>query len=169
MSSIIARLVRESPDSPPVLSAVGASSVNQALKAFAVARNYVSQDNINLTAVICKTPQEDVRDVILIKLEVTKEGAEKDLGGAITMKASAKSRPHALAGAIAGNIRDNKIPAVTAIGKGAVFRVACAAALAITYLEKENVSARVYTKFIEVDFDNGTKASALQVNFLLTA
>lgn len=165
IAAIIARMVRSEEEQPPVLSAVGASSVNQAVKAIAIARTYVSSDNISLVVEAERKPQEDVRDVIVLTIEkkVIDENTETPVETYTEMKASAKSIPTALAGAIAANIREDKIPRITAIGKGAVFRAICAVSIARRYMKKEDVDLHFFPKFIEVDFDNGTKANALQI------
>lgn len=155
----IARTTRES--GPPILSAVGPASVNQAVKAIAVARSYLESDGIDLVVEISRKPQNDIKDVIefsLIKVPINAAptGEFQDL------KSAAKSMTKSLGGAIANNVRENKIPRITAIGQKPVFRAVTSIVQARTYLSKDGVDIRAAPKFIEVTFENGQEGNAIQ-------
>ncbi|MBM3130409.1 MAG: stage V sporulation protein S [Chloroflexi bacterium] len=68
-----------------------------------------------------------------------------------TIKVSAKSRSTAVAGAIAGVIREHKHAEVQAIGAGAVNQAIKAIAIARGYLERDGLDIACVPLFVEVD------------------
>lgn len=69
------------------------------------------------------------------------------------IKVSAKSRSTAVAGAIAGVIREHRWAEVQAIGAGAVNQAVKALAIARGYLERDNIDIVFLPYFTEVDID----------------
>ncbi len=80
-----------------------------------------------------------------------------------TIKVSAKSRSTAVAGAIAGVIRENKHAEVQAIGAGAVNQAIKAVAIARGYLEQDGLDIFVIPTFAEVDI-NGEERTAVKLS-----
>ncbi len=80
-----------------------------------------------------------------------------------TIKVSAKSRSTAVAGAIAGVIRENKHADVQAIGAGAVNQAIKAVAIARGYLEQDGLDIYVVPTFAEVDI-NGEERTAVKLS-----
>jgi stage V sporulation protein S len=78
------------------------------------------------------------------------------------IKVSAKSRSTAVAGAIAGVIRENKHAEVQAIGAGAVNQAIKACAIARGYLEQDGLDIYVIPTFAEVDI-NGEERTAIKL------
>lgn len=78
------------------------------------------------------------------------------------IKVSATSRTAAVAGAIAGVIREMNRAEVQAIGAGAVNQALKAIAIARGYLLEENVDIVCIPSFVEVDID-GHERTALRV------
>ena len=70
------------------------------------------------------------------------------------LKVSAKSRPSAVAGAIAGVVRENGRAEVQAIGAGATNQAIKAIAIAREYLLDTNIDAICIPAFIDVMIDN---------------
>ena len=70
------------------------------------------------------------------------------------IKVSAHSRSTAVAGAIAGVIREHKHAEVQAIGAGAVNQAIKATAIARGYLELDGISICCVPYFIEIEIDN---------------
>ena len=68
-----------------------------------------------------------------------------------TIKVSAKSRSTAVAGAIAGVIREHRHAEVQAIGAGAVNQAVKAIAIARGYLERDGLDISCAPTFVEVD------------------
>ena len=69
------------------------------------------------------------------------------------IKVSANSRTSAVAGAIAGVIREHKHAEVQAIGAGAVNQSIKALVLAKNYLHSEGVQIACVPEFVEIDID----------------
>ena len=70
------------------------------------------------------------------------------------LKVSARSRPSAVAGAIAGVVRENGRAEVQAIGAGATNQAVKAVAIARDYLRETEIEAVCLPAFIDVTIDN---------------
>ncbi len=79
--------------------------------------------------------------------------SEEYNGSADVIKVSAKSRSTAVAGAIAGVIRERGTAEVQAIGAGAVNQAVKALAIARGYLERDSLDIVFLPYFTEVDID----------------
>jgi stage V sporulation protein S len=79
-----------------------------------------------------------------------------------TIKVSAKSRSTAVAGAIAGVIREHKHAEVQAIGAGAVNQAIKAIAIARGYLERDGLDIACIPTFVEVDV-SGEERTAVKM------
>ncbi|MBI3740987.1 MAG: stage V sporulation protein S [Chloroflexi bacterium] len=78
-----------------------------------------------------------------------------------TIKVSAKSRSTAVAGAIAGVIREQKNAQVQAIGAGAVNQAIKAIAIARGYLQNDGLDIWCAPMFVEVDV-SGEERTAIR-------
>jgi stage V sporulation protein S len=79
-----------------------------------------------------------------------------------TIKVSAKSRSTAVAGAIAGVIREHKRADVQAIGAGAVNQAVKAIAIAHGYLQQDGLDIVCIPTFVEVDV-SGEERTAVKL------
>lgn len=70
------------------------------------------------------------------------------------IKVSANSRTSAVAGAIAGMIREHKHAEVQAIGAGAVNQAVKALVLAVGYLNSDGIRVVCVPEFVEVTIDD---------------
>jgi stage V sporulation protein S len=70
------------------------------------------------------------------------------------LKVSTRSRPSAVAGAIAGVIRDSGVAEVQSIGAGATNQAIKAVAIARSYLSEEGVDIVCTPSFIDVSIDD---------------
>ena len=77
-------------------------------------------------------------------------------------KVSSKSRPGAVAGAIAGTIRTGKRVEAHAIGAGAVYRAIKAAVLARLFLAEDGIDVICLPEFIEVEIE-GLERTAIKI------
>ncbi len=75
------------------------------------------------------------------------------------IKVKANSRTAAVAGAIAGIIRDNKHAEMQAIGAGAVNQAVKALVLARGYLQEEGNDIVCSPEFIDVEFEDKTRTA----------
>ena len=78
---------------------------------------------------------------------------EENLSGPDVIKVSAKSRSTAVAGAIAGVIREHHYAEVQAIGAGAVNQAVKALAIARGYLSRDEIDVVFTPYFTEVNID----------------
>ncbi len=76
-----------------------------------------------------------------------------------TIKVSATSRTSAVAGAIAGVIREHKRADVQAIGAGAVNQAVKALALAATYLKGDNIIIACIPEFVDVEIEDKVRTA----------
>jgi stage V sporulation protein S len=75
------------------------------------------------------------------------------------IKVKANSRTAAVAGAIAGVIREHKHAEVQAIGAGAVNQAVKAMVLAKGYLEEEGVHIVAVPEFVDVEIDGKVRTA----------
>lgn len=78
-----------------------------------------------------------------------------------TVKVSANSVPKAVAGAIAGIIRDGESAEIHTVGAGAVNQAAKAIAVAVGFMKEENTDIVCVPEFIETEI-NGEPRTALR-------
>lgn len=81
-------------------------------------------------------------------------GAAAERHTAEVLKVSTRSRPSAVAGAIAGVIRDSGMAEVQSIGAGATNQAIKAVAIARSYLSEEGVDIVCTPSFIDVSIDD---------------
>jgi stage V sporulation protein S len=79
------------------------------------------------------------------------------------IKVAARSRSTAVAGAIAGVVRENGRAEVQAIGAGAVNQAVKAAAIASGYLELDGITIVCIPSFVEVEID-GQERTAIKLS-----
>lgn len=75
------------------------------------------------------------------------------------IKVSANSRTSAVAGAIAGVIREHKHAEVQAIGAGAVNQAIKALVLATTYLKNDGIAIACVPEFVDVDIEGKVRTA----------
>ncbi len=78
------------------------------------------------------------------------------------LKVSARSRPTAVAGAIAGSVRESRRAEVQAIGADAVNQAVKAVAVARGYLEQDNIDVVCIPSFVDVMID-GQERTAIRL------
>jgi stage V sporulation protein S len=103
---------------------------------------------------------------ILYNLFRSKAGPSFDSEGRIIMdmiKVSANSRTSAVAGAIAGVVREHKRAEVQAIGAGAVNQAIKALVLARGYLEGDGILVVCLPEFVDVDIDGKVRTAIKMV------
>jgi stage V sporulation protein S len=79
------------------------------------------------------------------------------------LKVSAKSRPSAVAGAIAGVVRESGRAEVQAIGAGATNQAVKAVAIARDYLHETGIDAVCLPSFIDITIENEARTAILLV------
>lgn len=81
------------------------------------------------------------------------QGSPQPHSNAEVLKVSTRSRPSAVAGAIAGVIRESGVAEVQSIGAGATNQAIKAVAIARSYLSEEGVDIFCVPSFIDVAID----------------
>lgn len=79
------------------------------------------------------------------------------------IKVSANSRTAAVAGAIAGVIREHKRAEVQAIGAGAVNQAIKAVALATSYLKNDGIDIVCIPEFVDVEIEDKVRTAIKMV------
>ncbi len=79
------------------------------------------------------------------------------------LKVSSRSRPSAVAGAIAGVIRDSGVAEVQSIGAGATNQAIKAIAIARSYLSEEGIDIVCTPSFIDVAIDDEERTAIRMV------
>jgi stage V sporulation protein S len=97
--------------------------------------------------------QSDVVELDAAPVAVEAEEAVSERNGEV-LKVSARSRPSAVAGAIAGVVRECGRAEVQAIGAGATNQAVKAVAIARDYLLETGIEAICLPAFIDVTIDN---------------
>ena len=82
------------------------------------------------------------------------------------IKVSATSRTSAVAGAIAGVIREHKRAEVQAIGAGAVNQAVKAMALAVNYLKEDGITISFVPEFVDVAIEDKVRTA---IKFVIEA
>jgi stage V sporulation protein S len=80
----------------------------------------------------------------------------------VVIKVSARSRSTAVAGAIAGMMRDHRHAEVQAIGAGAVNQAVKAVAIARSYLAQDGIDIVCVPEFVDLDID-GKERTAVKL------
>jgi stage V sporulation protein S len=75
------------------------------------------------------------------------------------IKVSANSRTSAVAGAIAGVIREHKHAEVQAIGAGAVNQAVKALVVAIGYLKNDGIEVTCVPQFVDIEIDDKVRTA----------
>jgi stage V sporulation protein S len=162
----------------PVLSAVGPASVNQAVKAVAIARKYLESNQIDLRVEALRAEGGDeIKDLILLNLRIVPARAiagtppaaaadviegDREVHDYQNLK-SGQGRTSLLAGAIAKNVRESKRVRITAVGQNRVFRAVDSVVSARRFLAEDSLDLEFQPEFTHVTFADGAEANAVQL------
>ena len=180
----------------PALLALGASCINQAVKAVAIARGYVHEDGVDLAL------QPDFRDEerTSISLRLVKKGNGAyitELPSEAELTVSSRSEPTAVAGAVAAKVRgldygkarigsgwragprvtdmalDRRIQvregercAIVGIGAECVNKAVLAVTFARHFLRDNAVDLKAVPHFVKIERDGGETVSAMKLTIL---
>jgi stage V sporulation protein S len=88
--------------------------------------------------------------------------SDKEASHMAILKVSAHSRPTAVAGAIAGSVRETRRAEVQAIGADAVNQAVKAVAVARGYLEQDSIDVVCIPTFVDVEIE-GEERTAIKL------
>lgn len=148
----------------PVLHCVGPASVNQAVKAIAIARKYVQADGIDLCFQVRKKAEGEIKELFTLNLFKVELDNNDPIEYSV-MKSASSSAKNSLAGAIAGKLRSGETPKVCCVGVLSVFKAVLALATATRFLEDDKISMQLFPEFAVIDLgrENGTSSMEIKV------
>lgn len=151
---------------PPAILTIGASCINQAIKAIAVARGYLSNDLLDVTFQPAFRDRDRNRPSIALYLSTQSPARQSNGFEETELPVSAASQPTVVAGALAARIREaDKRVCLTAIGVDAVANAVLAIGNARLYLESDQLDIRATPEFVRVR-KNNVELSAVKFNIL---
>jgi len=180
IASQIAAQARAAVDCP-ILQCIGPAATNQAIKAVAIARTYLSKSHASGSTAhpdtivypeFVKLDPSQTDDTSLSALQLTlckrvrRTSVDKE---GRSLKVSSNTEAKALAGAIASCTREGSRVELTAIGAGSVNQAIKAVAIARQYVEEEAIDLCFRPEFVEITDTSGegNATSALRIIVLV--
>ena len=159
----------------PTLLATGPQSLNQAVKAIAIARGYLEENRVELSV---KTEFRDEErgavSMILTKSALRKGrpaaaaaggGEEKEVEES-ELRVAQNSEPSMTAGSIAKKVRAGERLSIVSIGAGSVSQTVRAITIARRYLEADSLDLSFRPSFIHLDMQEGQRSA---IKFVILA
>ena len=162
----------------PTLLATGQASLNQAIKAIAIARGYLEEDRVELSV----TPQfrDEERGAVsfaLSKSPLRRKAAAAAAAGAggeekeveestSELRVAQNSEPSMTAGSIAKKIRGGERVSIVSIGAGSVSATVRAITIARRYLEGDSLDVSFRPSFIHLTMQEGQRSA---IKFVILA
>ena len=177
---------------PPTLLATGADALNQAVKAIAIARDYLVNDRVELSVKSeFRDEERGAISMLLTKSTLRRKGgaagaasaatdgsaAAMVLGGAVAggeekeveeseLRVAKESEPSMTAGSIAKKIRAGERVSIVSIGAGSVSATVRAITIARRYLENDSLDLSFRPSFIHLDMQDGQRSA---IKFVILA
>eukprot|EP00999_Lentomonas_sp_LEN2_P003028 NODE_884_length_1135_cov_117.538690_g842_i0.p1 GENE.NODE_884_length_1135_cov_117.538690_g842_i0~~NODE_884_length_1135_cov_117.538690_g842_i0.p1 ORF type:complete len:271 (+),score=35.45 NODE_884_length_1135_cov_117.538690_g842_i0:63-875(+) len=176
LAGAIANRIREGNQAKAV--ALGSSSVNQAVKALAIARAYLEADQMDLAVrpefihIPGQGPDEPQRSALRFNIVARPPGAlraasrETD-SSATQLKIAGHTSPLSAAGAVAKRVREHKKCVIIAMGAESVNQAVKTIAIGRTYLEEDMLDINFKPRFVHVDMGEDEKKSAVEMTILI--
>lgn len=154
---------------PPKLQSVGPTSLNQAIKAIAVARTFLEVDNVDLDVEVSRVQDAVIRNLIQLKLIKKQRKPAADESTVVDLRCAALTEVVALAGAISNNVREGKQVRITAIGPHPIFRAVEAIVRARVFLARDNIDVLFTPQFTTIESSEEEGGSVNAVQFCVTS
>lgn len=141
---------------PPVVRAISAVNVNNAVKTIALTRNYIQDEGLELYAAMDFPEYADNSNSANANMHVFLKQKRQNLSRvSAQLQVSSSSGPPSVAGALAAAIREApknlQRVCVSAAGPGAMLRAVKAIFLARHYLSEDNLDLSVVPEFENID------------------
>lgn len=152
VAGAICNVVRENTRGKlPAVVATGPAAINQAMKAIAIARKYLLDED-SPTDIVC-TPrfEEDIRQSSRVCFVLEKTRPVRGVPTEDDLAAKEKTDPYKLAGAIAGRVRDGEQVACTTKGPVPVLIAVKALGLAQTYVADESMTIKFCVGIVDLE------------------
>ena len=152
VAGAICNVVRESAKgNPPAVVATGPAAINQAMKAIAIARKYLLEEDKPTDLVCVPRFEEDIRQSSRVCFVLEKTRPVRSVPSEDDLSSKEKTDPYKLAGAIAGRIREGEQVACTTKGPVPVLIAVKAIALAQTYVAEEDMSIKFCVGIVDLE------------------
>jgi len=145
-------------DSPTIV-ATGSDSVNQAVKALAIARTYLAENKLDIS---CQPVFRDQsKGAISFQLTkcVARSKKASDDSNIQELKVARGSDPNAVAGSIANKVRANERVVILSIGPGSVNQTVSAVAQARLFLEQDAIDVAFRPEFVHIKLEDGERSA----------
>ena len=137
----------------------------QAVKAIAIARQYLAEEEDGACDLIAQPTFEGDSAKVTIALKIA-NFIDLETESSV-LSVNPNSDPYKIAGAIAHRIRENERVSVTCVpGVDSVFHAVEAIAVSQTYLEEEGIDVKFCPCFTKVEGRDGQESSALHFGIL---
>jgi stage V sporulation protein S len=172
VAGAICNIVRESASGqPPSVVATGPAAINQAMKAIAIARKYLLDEDSPTDMVVYPRFEEDIRQSSRVCFELKKSRKIKTVPSEDDLACKDKTDPYKLAGAMAGRVRDGEQVACTTKGPVPVLIAVKAMALAQTYVADEGMEIKFAVSIVDLENPEirGSEVTSTYLHFALVA
>eukprot|EP00656_Telonema_subtile_P036947 TRINITY_DN4101_c0_g1_i5.p1 TRINITY_DN4101_c0_g1~~TRINITY_DN4101_c0_g1_i5.p1 ORF type:complete len:378 (-),score=73.74 TRINITY_DN4101_c0_g1_i5:399-1532(-) len=168
VSKAITGRMEKNPGSPLTVLASGSASVNQAVKAVAIARQ-VLRDNETELVMSAAFPVASRSTSVVFTLSTANVAVEAAAENSTSLTVKPASQAAKVAGAIAGRSREGEVVQLVARGKESVMVAVEALAAAVNYLEADDLQLLIAPRFIQSEQDNGTGGKVTLMSFDILA
>jgi len=152
VAGAICNVVREAArNKPPSVLATGPQAINQAMKAVAIARKYLLEEDTPIDLICSPKFEQDIRSGSNVCFEIAKSKPVRREPLDDDLAAKDKTDVFKLAGAIAGRVRDGQQVAVTTKGAIPVLVAVKAIALAQEYVEEDNLDLKFAVAIVDLE------------------
>jgi stage V sporulation protein SpoVS len=152
VAGAICNVVRESArNEPPAVVATGPAAINQAMKAIAIARKYLLDEETPSDLVCIPRFEEEIRHGSRCTFVLKKMRPIRSVPSEDDLSSKEKTDPYKLGGAIAGRLRDGEQVACTTKGPVPVLIAVKAIAIANTYVADEGMEIKFCVGIVDLE------------------
>jgi stage V sporulation protein S len=152
VAGAICNIVRESAKKqPPAVVATGPAAINQSMKAIAIARKYLLEEDSPTDLTIIPKFEEDIRHGSRVCFELKKTRPVRSVPSEDDLACKEHTDPYKLAGAMAGRVRDGEQVACTTKGPVPVLIAVKAIAIANTYLADDDIEIKYCVGIVDLE------------------
>jgi len=153
VAGAICNVVRESAGGePPAVVATGPAAINQAMKAIAIARKYLLEEETGaIDLLVSPQFEEDIRQSSRVCFVLSKTRPAARIPSEEDLACKDKTDPYKLAGAIAQRVREGEKVACTTKGPVPVLIAVKAIGIANTYLEEDGKELTFAVSIVDLE------------------
>merc|ERR1719440_2026096 len=152
VAGAICNIVRESSSGqPPSVVATGPAAINQAMKAVAIARKYLLDEDSPTDMIVFPRFEEDIRQSSRVCFELKKSRKIKTIPSEDDLACKDKTDPYKLAGAMANRLREGEQVACTTKGPVPVLIAVKVMALAQTYVADDDIEIKYCVGIVDLE------------------